>query len=97
MWPSPIKIPGSAPAAIEEAKRVSCEDEEVEGHNDIEREVLYCKDESTSWAFVASKEPTLSTEKPLEKGTELSSSNPALIVEIIGKEPQQETLNSDGY
>merc|ERR1712228_115779 len=65
--------------------------------DDIETEVLCCEDESTSWAFVASKEQTQSTEKPVAKRTQSSSSNPALIVEIIEKEPQQETLDSDGY
>merc|ERR1711915_920661 len=84
-------------SAIEEALRFSCEDEEDEGNNDIERKVLCCEDESTSWAFVASKEQTQSTEKPVAKRTQSSSSNPALIVEIIEKEPQQETLDSDGY
>jgi hypothetical protein len=84
-------------SVIEEALRFSCEDEEDEGNNDIEREVLCCEDESTSWAFVASKEPTQATKKPVAKRTQSSSSNPALIVEIIEKEPQQETLDSDGY
>merc|ERR1712228_665859 len=84
-------------SVIEEALRFSCEDEEDEGNTDIEREVLCCEDESTSWAFVASKEPTQATKKPVAKRTQSSSSNPALIVEIIKKEPQQETLNSDGY
>jgi len=89
-------------SAIEEAKRFSCEEDEDEDKliagAEIIKEISVCDDdESTSWAYVASKEPAKIDEIPIEKSTLLSPSNPALIVEIIEKEPKQVSMDHDGY
>merc|ERR1719483_70412 len=89
-------------SAIDEAKRFSCDDDEdiqFSETAEIVKEVTVCDDdESTSWAFVAYKEPTKSEEKVLEVQKKVSGSpNPALIVEIIEKEQKSETMDPDGY
>merc|ERR1712013_880185 len=87
-------------SAIEEAKRFSCEEDEdklIQGA-EIIKEVSVCDDdESTSWAYVASKEPTNTDEIPVKTSNAHSPSNPALIVEIIEKEPKHELMDHDGY
>merc|ERR1712013_550085 len=89
-------------SAIEEAKRFSCEEEEDEDKlikgAEIIKEISVCDDdESTSWAYAASKEPTNTDEIPVKTGNAHSPSNPALIVEIIEKEPKHELMDHDGY
>merc|ERR1712013_111536 len=87
-------------SAIEEAKRFSCEEDEdklIQGA-EIIKEISVCDDdESTSWAYVASKEPTNTDEIPVKTSNAHSPSNPALIVEIIEKEPKHELMDHDGY
>merc|ERR1711892_1177207 len=90
-------------SAIDEAKRFSCDDDEDIQFNEgveVVKEVNICDDdESTSWAFVASKEPVLMEDKLSNVSSRnlSTSSNPALIVEIIEKEPKQESMDPDGY
>eukprot|EP00092_Neocalanus_flemingeri_P009172 GFUD01009873.1.p1 GENE.GFUD01009873.1~~GFUD01009873.1.p1 ORF type:complete len:2234 (-),score=822.51 GFUD01009873.1:392-6148(-) len=89
-------------SAIDEAKRFSCDDDEdnqLTAFAEVVKEVNICDDdESTSWAFVASKEPTKVEEHPCDAPrNRSSSSNPALIVEIIEKEQRLESMDPDGY
>merc|ERR1719483_1064697 len=97
----PGKVKEGRLSAIEEAKRFSCEEDDenqfMEGA-EIVKEINICDDdESTSWAFVASKETSKSDEKVVVTRNLSTSSNPALIVEIIEKEPKHESMDPDGY
>merc|ERR1711892_1488246 len=83
----PGKVKEGRLSAIEEAKRFSCEEDDenqfMEGA-EIVKEINICDDdESTSWAFVASKETSKPDEKVVVTRNLSTSSNPALIVEII--------------
>eukprot|EP00090_Calanus_glacialis_P016241 TRINITY_DN25465_c0_g1_i1.p1 TRINITY_DN25465_c0_g1~~TRINITY_DN25465_c0_g1_i1.p1 ORF type:complete len:1826 (-),score=521.33 TRINITY_DN25465_c0_g1_i1:410-5347(-) len=88
-------------SAIEEAKRFSCDDDEENQLTEVAevvKDVHICDDdESTSWAFVASKEPSKLEETPNMTRNLSTSSNPALIVEIIEKVPKQDSMDPDGY
>jgi hypothetical protein len=88
-------------SAIEEAKRFSCDDDEENQFTavaEVVKDVHICDDdESTSWAFVASKEPLKLDETPNTTRNLSTSSNPALIVEIIEKVPKQDSMDPDGY
>merc|ERR1712241_928397 len=87
---------GKRISAFQEAQVYTCNDEDEECII-IKEESVNENIETTSWAFVASKEsvknvtPTIQEEKPMK------TSNPALIVEIIEKEPKEDEFDSDGY
>merc|ERR1712106_856169 len=97
----PGKVKEGRLSAIEEAKRFSCEEDDENQFMEaaeIVKEINICDDdESTSWAFVASKETSKPDEKVVVTRNLSTSSNPALIVEIIEKEPKHESMDPDGY
>jgi hypothetical protein len=88
-------------SAFEEAKRFSCDadDDEKEEFVAQKEDVVVENVEETSWAFVASK--TSSTQETLEivqkEETVKTSANPALIVEIIEKQPKEQSFDQEGY
>ena len=87
-------------SAMDEALRFSCDnDETTENGYEIIKDASVCENvESTSWAFVASKESTQKISNPaLPSSKKVSASNPALIVEIIEKEKVEDQVDEDGY
>ena len=80
--------------------KFSCDnDETTENGYEIIKDASICEnDESTSWAFVASKESTQKmSNTALPSSKKVSASNPALIVEIIEKEKVEDQVDEDGY
>ena len=89
-------VSGKRISAFQEAQVYTCNDEDDECII-IKEESVNENIETTSWAFVASKESVINVTPTIQEEKPMKTSNPALIVEIIEKEPKEDEFDSDGY